>query len=625
MMEPVLSVLGRVRRRMRLQAALDGGARAAVLGGAAATLAVYAYKLGWLSRGGLGAALGATALSVLGAAAWQAARRIPLERAAKRIDASHGLHDRLGSALAFSRQAAPTPFMKAALEDAARAARTVEARKAAPLSRPRALGPAAVLSTAAAIVALLRFPVAGEGRAPVLAGVPRLSVDPEVLQPERESIAQLAAEAADDPETKKLADQLNQLLDAVDQRELTRKEAFDKLAEIEKQMKADDGSFEELKRELAKAGQELSKDKLTREAGDALAKEDLKKAREELEKLAAEAEKLAQKKDDPKREELAKSLERAAAEQQKTPEEKKLESEEQRLKEEQRRLQREQQKNPDDQELARRLKRNQRELERLEREKQEMAEARRELQRLQRELQKAAEQLRQKLSPEAAEALRQAAKQMRDMEQEIKKLGNMKRTQIQIAELKEVLRRAGSRGGSGLKNGKDGQSGPLLSRKRGNGSDGKSQLRRDFDNRAGGEKTLILGQDPGDQKGPTVLLPLPMGPGEQQPGGGKDPGQGMPGPGGDGIGDQHDPHVMGDPTKMNARHQATRVDGQQGAGPTRSETILGSAEKGFSGRAYKRVYSDYTSVVEEVMSKERVPPGYRYYVKRYFQLIKPRE
>jgi len=37
------------------------------------------------------------------------------------------------------------------------------------------------------------------------------------------------------------------------------------------------------------------------------------------------------------------------------------------------------------------------------------------------------------------------------------------------------------------------------------------------------------------------------------------------------------------------------------------------------------VYSDYTSVVEEVMSKEKVPPGYRFYVKRYFQLIKPRE
>ena len=40
---------------------------------------------------------------------------------------------------------------------------------------------------------------------------------------------------------------------------------------------------------------------------------------------------------------------------------------------------------------------------------------------------------------------------------------------------------------------------------------------------------------------------------------------------------------------------------------------------------FDEVYGDYTSVVEEVMSREHVPPGYRFYVKRYFQLIKPRE
>jgi hypothetical protein len=83
--------------------------------------------------------------------------------------------------------------------------------------------------------------------------------------------------------------------------------------------------------------------------------------------------------------------------------------------------------------------------------------------------------------------------------------------------------------------------------------------------------------------------------------------------------------LFGDKTSLAAKHKDTRVEGKEGAGPSRSETILGSAEKGFSSRAYKRVYGDYSSVVEEVMTKEKVPPGYRFYIKRYFQLIKPRE
>ena len=35
--------------------------------------------------------------------------------------------------------------------------------------------------------------------------------------------------------------------------------------------------------------------------------------------------------------------------------------------------------------------------------------------------------------------------------------------------------------------------------------------------------------------------------------------------------------------------------------------------------------SGFLSVVEEVMDKEKIPAGYRFYIKRYFQLIKPQE
>jgi len=134
---------------------------------------------------------------------------------------------------------------------------------------------------------------------------------------------------------------------------------------------------------------------------------------------------------------------------------------------------------------------------------------------------------------------------------------------------------------------------------------------------------MILGGD-GKDSDTRMLLPMPMGPNGNQKGPEGD-GHDLPGGHGDGIGDQHDPNLMGDATRLNGQRHETRVQGKDGAGPSRSQTILGSAEKGFATASYKRVYGDYTAVVEEVMSKEKVPPGYRFYIKRYFQLIKPRE
>jgi hypothetical protein len=647
----ILRQLGSVRRRVRVQAALDVAARAALVAAAGVLVAVYLWRLGVLTTRGLGACAAGAAAIVVVAAAAAAARRIPLARVAKRIDVTHGLHDRLGSALAFAREAEPTAFMRAAMDDAVAHAARVAPKRAAPIARPRGLGASALVLGCAGVVALLHFPE----RAHVLANEPppppRLAVDPELLEPERAAVEDLQREAerTDDRDTKDVAAEMARLLKQLDAEELTRKQVFEKLAELENRIKPSaDGNFDELKEKLKKAGVELGREKLTREAGDALQKEDLQKAKQELEKLAAEAERLAaedkkdkkdqkdQKDADKKRDELARSLDRAAQPQEKSAAEKKREQEEKRLRDEQRRLQREMAQRPNDQDLKRRLERNQRELQRLEREKQQQAERQRQLQRLQRELSQAAEQLRNKLSPEAAEALRRAAQQMGQMENEIRKLGNMQKVQVQIAELKEVLRRAGqskngkgqqgnnSQGGVTLADGSgqqgDGKDGEGKDGNGKNGKGGQKSLLRDFNDRAGGgEKTLILGAG---GKNP-VMLPLPLGPGDKPGPSGEHGGdkQGL----GEGIGDQHDPNLAGDPTHLASKRTATRVEGKDGPGPSRSETILGSSERGFASRAYKRVYGDYSSVVEEVMSKERVPPGYRYYVKRYFQLIKPRE
>jgi hypothetical protein len=53
--------------------------------------------------------------------------------------------------------------------------------------------------------------------------------------------------------------------------------------------------------------------------------------------------------------------------------------------------------------------------------------------------------------------------------------------------------------------------------------------------------------------------------------------------------------------------------------------ILGAAEKGFASRQYQRVYREYHTVAEEALNQDEIPGGYRFYVRRYFQLIRPRD
>jgi len=66
-------------------------------------------------------------------------------------------------------------------------------------------------------------------------------------------------------------------------------------------------------------------------------------------------------------------------------------------------------------------------------------------------------------------------------------------------------------------------------------------------------------------------------------------------------------------------------DSPAGEGTASAEVIYGAAERGFTGKGYKDVFTEYQSVAEQVLDKDEIPPGYRFYVRRYFQLIRPRE
>src|SRR5579863_6307125 len=95
-------VLGRVRRRQRAQAILDGTAHAAVLGAGLVLAGVYLWRLHVIHARGLGFTIAGAMVLIALNGLRLAIRRIPLDRAALAIDVSHQLHDRVRSALSFT-------------------------------------------------------------------------------------------------------------------------------------------------------------------------------------------------------------------------------------------------------------------------------------------------------------------------------------------------------------------------------------------------------------------------------------------------------------------------------------------------------------------------------------------
>ena len=99
--------------------------------------------------------------------------------------------------------------------------------------------------------------------------------------------------------------------------------------------------------------------------------------------------------------------------------------------------------------------------------------------------------------------------------------------------------------------------------------------------------------------------------------------------GGSGIGNAPGGPVLGTRTpgsgSATTGHDAPTSVASKTAGPSRSQVIGGAAAQGFASTEYRRVFTDYSSVVEESLDNAAVPPGRRYLVRRYFQLIRPRD
>ena len=626
----VAQLVERVRRRVRLGRALDLAVRVAMPAAAVALAVLLTYKLGFLSRWWAARALaGLTALPILGGIVG-ALRRVRREQAAKKADDACGLADRLTSALAFQRADTSDPFIAAQLRDAAAHAGSADARVAAPIALPGAESRALlVLLIAITAIAMLHIRGCAGGPNGI---IPTAKLGGAKIEGAPELVAEIAADARklDDPELQKLADEIQALLKKYEQGEISRKELFQKLAELEQKYAAlKEGDFEALKEKLRKAGEELAKEQPTREAGKALQKDDLDKAKKQLEELAK---KIGEGKDLKATE---KSLKNAAEKMQRQlqDENKQMEARKRSLDDQKRELDK-LSRDEKNEEKKRQLEDQKRELERLQREQQKQVAQRqqqqRQLERLSRSMSDAAQQMQNGNRQGAQQQMQQSAQQVARMADEFRRAAEGQRVKVQMMDLKEMVRRAGQQGDGKDGKGKQGKMGEFLARANGQG-DGKGG---DKGYGKGGKSSdLIVENEKGDifildEHGkPTLFMPTVRSgspsesPGQQQ-------GQQQQQPGrqpGDGIGNEHDPNLQGDATKLNSQKRDVSVEGKQGPGPTRSEVIYGAADKGFSQRNYKRVYNDYSNVVEEVMSREQVPLGMRYYVNRYFNLIKPRE
>ncbi|MGI5830210.1 MAG: hypothetical protein ACOX8U_08610 [Bradymonadia bacterium] len=80
----------------------------------------------------------------------------------------------------------------------------------------------------------------------------------------------------------------------------------------------------------------------------------------------------------------------------------------------------------------------------------------------------------------------------------------------------------------------------------------------------------------------------------------------------------------GEETSLDANLQQSHVQGMKGDGPkSTSEIIEIVGQTGFANVEYRDVYQSYEEAAEEALEKDKVPQGYRHYIERYFDYIRP--
>jgi len=537
------------------------------------------------------------------------------------LDQFHGFHDRVTSALSFSQVPAAqrTPLMQAAIEDGAALAGRVDPRRAVPIGIPRELG--AALALVLGLGALSQLEVRH-----LLPLPPPPAFEPMVMSADdidlfRDVAKELQAKN-DDPNALVAVRRFNQLVEDIAEHRLDRHEVFQRMGELERDLKgnleldrdARDEGLKGLARELQKSG-------LSKAAANALDEKRLADAEKALRELA---EKLKKKEGRPSAAELDKlrqALEKAA----RTSEErlKSIDQRRRELEEEHKSLLKKKNDKADagaTPDLDKKLADNERRLEHLDREKNRAERSQKQMSELDKQIAQAARDLMRDAG-QSAQDLEQGAQDINRMAKQETSEEQKQELLKKLQEMRELMRQQG-------KGGKDqrermqkfGQRARGQSGGQGKPGDGQGEGQQ------GGKKDgpLRLGSGPGSVP---IEIPVPVsqsGNGQGKPSGDK-PGGSQPGAS-DSYGNGHDTNLKGDATDLKGKTKdVTAAGADTGQGAAASQVIYGAAERGFVGRGYKQVFTDYQTVAERALSQDEIPSGYRFYVRRYFQLIRPRE
>jgi hypothetical protein len=533
------------------------------------------------------------------------------------LDRHYGLAGRLSNALAFSRETNPSPLQLAAIEDASTRAHTLRPREAAPLQLPFEI----VISVGlcAALLALAQLEVRSRRFVPEVAPqVAALMLPADDVELLRE-IAKQAEADAKDPEVLAAARRFNQLVEDLAERRLDQHEVLQRLQQLEQKLAGDEALDKQgLDDALNGVAEALGKHGLTKPAAEAIQQKQLADAEAALKELAKRLRDKPTSVSKAELERLRKALEQAS--QSNAERNARIEQQRRELEEDRKRLL--QKKNepgakPLSKSEQQELERKERQLKRLDRQKQSAQSGAKQLSKLDQELAKAAQELMKEMG-EAAKHLEQGAQDLNRVAQKQLSDGEKEALKQQLQQLREMLRQnQGS-------------------------SEQRKQLLERFRQRAAGQQS---GKG-GEPSGPDGKQSQPGGaskPGSPQFKLGQGgtpipvPGQGAAQPGkgatGEGTGQEgaqagagSDPNVRGEKSDLQGKTQDVAAAGiDSGQGESTSEVVFGAAERGFSGGGYRKVYTDYKTVAEEVMQSDQIPPGYRFYVRRYFQLIRPRE
>lgn len=571
--------------------------------------------------------------------AWAFARPRSLRKTARRVDAHYNLHDRIGNALELAREpdggdATTQGIIALLIQEAATTAGQVEPRNVVPLRMPglRPLdGLAALLLLLVSLVPLPGpggelppAPGASSDESEAVANTPRAGLDLALANPLRQDLRQLTGE---EDVASKTAQGLLDLLEQLEEGEIDRAAAFEQLEAIEKELADSEERFQASLEEdpgiLADAMQDLARAMEQHEVMEDLAKAlergDGDAAEEALEKAGEQAESG----DDEARRALEKALEDAERSLGKSASKNTDTAKE--LADAERRLKR-QQKRPasDPEEQERRLKKQKRDVERLRRKHEQEKAAQRRLDQLRRKAQQArsrsgGKQGRRQARRQMGEGMRRASNRGRQS----RRLGGARDG---VEEAKTFIRRAGRQGENESRRRKQHRSFSKAAKGRGKkGKKGESTLLVEGKVGEGEPNGMMEMEGQGQQPGAGQGEGDGQGQGEGQGQGSESQSESTSQAGGDGIGQGAIESLGEDGTTMGGvDYRNVKVEAQHGRGATRAEIIRTSSQEGFAGEAYRDVYKDYRGFAQSALDDEAVPAPKRRNVKRYFQLIQPR-